>query len=100
MKCSGLPAVFARMKTWAPSEFTSILVHVAAIEEEAIADTEEFQDSFKGDYKARGVDLSDPRQALEAIMACLGEDKSGTESLKSIMQQLLVPARLSDGHLR
>lgn len=100
MMCSGLGTVFSALKSWAPSEFSSILLHVTSIELEARADNDEFLESFSGNYQSRGVNLDDPRQTLDAIISCFGDDTMGKESLKSIMQQLLIPARLSDGHLR
>lgn len=100
MMCSGLGNVLASFKTWATSEFESIFVHIHSIEHEARADTDEFVNSLSGSYQSRGVDLSNPQQSLEAILTCLENDSVGTESLKSIMQQLLIPARLTDGHLR
>jgi hypothetical protein len=100
MMCSGLGNIFEVIKCWAPDESAPLLVHVNAIEEEAIMDAEEFERSCNGDYKAQGIDIDDPRQALDVVMNCLKEDKIGTDNLKSIMRQLIITSSMDDLHLR
>ncbi|KAI9101057.1 hypothetical protein DFS34DRAFT_613026 [Phlyctochytrium arcticum] len=90
---SGFGRVLKRLRTWAPVEFVEILTHVDAFEYRANADHQEFADDIGA---VVGIDINDPQQLLDTLLGSFAENEGGRAYIISILQHLLIPARLID----
>ncbi|KAJ8325400.1 hypothetical protein O5D80_006336 [Batrachochytrium dendrobatidis] len=92
---SGLVPAFTKLKTWAKTEFSSVLQHVDAFEQLKQADFEYLVESLDTDLD---VDIYDPQQLLGTLLVqCCDADRRG---ITSILQHLLVGTTLMDASSR
>ncbi|KAI8821726.1 armadillo-type protein [Fimicolochytrium jonesii] len=99
LMASGFGRVLKRLRTWAASEFSEILTHVDQFEEQAARDHQDFADDLEN---VTSLDLQDPYGILDALMGsvCTTEQDGGRDYVLSILQHLLIPARLIDAPSR
>lgn len=100
LTCCGFNPILQTLKGWAASEFDSVICHVNSIEIDASADVDEFMAKIGNHFQDRGVDLDDTQQVLSALTDFFSKDYVGFNCIKTILQHLLVPASITDGHVR
>ncbi|KAI8921081.1 armadillo-type protein [Powellomyces hirtus] len=94
LMASGFGKILKTLRTWASQEFAEILTHVDAFEYRAAADHQDFADDLES---LTGIDLDDPNGLLEGLLGSFAEGDGGKDYVLSILQHLLIPARLIDG---
>ncbi|KAJ3177111.1 Dishevelled associated activator of morphogenesis 2 [Geranomyces variabilis] len=94
LMASGFGKILKTLRSWASQEFAEILNHVDAFEYRAAADHQDFADDLES---LTGIDLDDPNGLLEGLLGSFSEGDGGKGYVLSILQHLLIPARLIDG---
>ncbi|KAJ3150792.1 hypothetical protein HDU86_006301 [Geranomyces michiganensis] len=94
LMASGFGKILKTLRSWASQEFAEILNHVDAFEYRAAADHQDFADDLES---LTGIDLDDPNGLLEGLLGSFSEGDGGKSYVMSILQHLLIPARLIDG---
>ncbi|KAJ3228343.1 hypothetical protein HDU81_006233 [Chytriomyces hyalinus] len=95
MAC-GLFKVFQKLKTWAPTEYAGIMVHVEEFEARAQMDHDEFVEGMDAGICDDVIDMEDEHKVLTVLMESYNGDDSGKEYIRSIIRHLLIPTKMMD----
>ncbi|KAI8852793.1 hypothetical protein BC829DRAFT_430386 [Chytridium lagenaria] len=98
MTVCGFSSVISKLKLWAPSEFRGIMTHIEGFELRAQADQDEFIEGL--DAGIADIDLDNPHAVLDNLLEAYKKDAVGTGYIKTILQHLLIPTRLSNDIVR
>ncbi|KAJ3207150.1 hypothetical protein HDU67_007662, partial [Dinochytrium kinnereticum] len=98
MTVCGFTSVIAKLKQWAPSEFREIMTHIEGFELRAQSDQDEFIEGL--DAGISDIDLDDPHAVLDNLLEAYKKDAIGTGYIKTILQHLVIPTRLSNDIVR
>ncbi|KAI8617768.1 hypothetical protein BC830DRAFT_1111986 [Chytriomyces sp. MP71] len=90
----GLFNVFKKLKTWAPTEYAGIMVHVEEFEARAQMDHDEFVEGMDAGICDDVTDLEDEHKVLAVLMESYKNDEKGKEYIRSILKHLLIPTRM------
>ncbi|KAJ3266630.1 hypothetical protein HDU77_011378 [Chytriomyces hyalinus] len=95
MAC-GLFKVFKKLKTWAPTEYAGIMVHVEEFEARSQMDHDEFVEGMDAGICDDVIDMEDEHKVLTVLMESYNGDDSGKEYIRSIIRHLLIPTKMMD----
>ncbi|KAJ3086905.1 hypothetical protein HK100_008536, partial [Physocladia obscura] len=100
--CRRFRATLAKIKTWAPSENSTILMHIKEFEDRDAMDYEEFMDAIMecggGVVCEELGDMEDEHRVLSVLMECVGYVGGGY--VRNILKRLLGLGKVADEVIR
>lgn len=92
-----MTVISQELRKWAATEFQEIICHVDAFENVADRDFEQFTRNMDLSFD---IDLFDHQSLINALDESLKNDTVSASHITSILQNLLIPAKIFDSYAR